>query len=80
MSLHKKCLRGDVVKHVCDYCTGEMVGYIIITESGEILLHQCQKSSEQNQLSRTVDLLDRFIMFCTVCLAYLMLYSGILLF
>ena len=52
MSLHKNRLRGDIVKHVCDYCTGEMVGYITIIESDEILLHQCQKSSERNQLSR----------------------------
>ena len=54
-----------------------MVGYITIIESGEILLHQCQKSL--NGTNSVEDLLDRFIMFCTVCLAYLMLYSRILL-
>ena len=31
-------------------------------------------NSEQNQPNKDVDLFDRFIMLCVVCLAYLILY------
>ena len=64
-----------MVNHVYSCYTGEMVDfmeYYIIY--GEIVA-SVSKSPVQNQPSKNVDLFDRFIMLCVVCLAYLMLYS-----
>ena len=50
----------------------DFVEYYIIY--GEIVA-SASKSPVQNQPSKNVDLFDRFIKLCAVCLAYLMLYS-----
>ena len=64
-----------MVRHVCSYYTGEMVDFVeYYIIYGEIVA-SVSKSPVQNQPSKNVDLFDRFIKLCAVCLAYLMLYS-----
>ena len=64
-----------MVNHVYSCYTGEMVDFVeYYIIYGEIVA-SVSKSIVQNQPSKNVDLFDRFIKLCAVCLAYLMSYS-----
>ena len=61
-----------MVNHVYSCYTGEMVDFVeYYVIYGEIVA-SASKSPVQNQPSKNVDLFDRFIKLCAVCLAYLM--------
>ena len=72
-SLHKNHLRGHVFKHMRGYCTWlhRRIQWNIAASMS--------KSSEQNQPTKIFDLYE-LISHCTVCLAYLRLFSTIIIF
>ena len=55
--------RSHVVKHVYSYCTGELVGLMVYYR-----IHCNIVTSKIIQPSKYINLFDRFISLCTVCL------------
>ena len=79
MSLNKNNLRAHAVKYVHGFRTGETVGYIVYYRiRWDNIIASMPKSPEQNhQPSKKCWFVWRL---CTVFLAYLMLYSIIIIF